>query len=360
MEASAALTPRPARHPPTPPLPPMPFNTAGSAAILALIAALLAALLCASRGDEFKARNDTNAYYNQYVCLSRNNDPSYCRSDISSSPLEVIYEGVVRAGVYAFGRDGFWWYKFSLSLVVFFSIIWSVLLVSGNPIVSLIVLLSDFRFWEYGANVLREGVAAAFLSFALALYILGSRKSSLVLRCLAVGSHLSSLAAVLFTARRFSLRHLGIGLTVAVLAAASWKWWFKLIIGSNLFIYKIQAYIFDSKGYALGMPLLYFAAIALTLPIYAKNISRTVNVAFNFVYLLLLVALPLGALDLGYRIVSFMVPAIALLLPEAVDYYSQKFGQRDLVFTYLIALTFFVSSILAFRNSSIFVMNLAR
>lgn len=284
--------------------------------VLALGLALFVAFTAAGRGDaEFSdARNDTFGYAEHFECLAKGGTLGECDPVISTNLTEYLYPGLVAAIAKVVGPLNFYAFKFVFALLVSFLIFLSCALLSKVPSLTLILLVLDFRFWEYVANSLRNGLAIAIFVSIFACYKLRARPIPLLAKLVAGAAHSGALVLVLAPRRKLGGWALFVVLLVCGLILATSSLLLPLLSGSPWLGDKFAFYLMlvkdNSEGFAL--PLHYVAIFIVMARFYMKSDDQAFIEMFNVLLVLLTFSVALNLLNLSYRSISLMLPFLAI------------------------------------------------
>lgn len=319
---------------------------------------IIAALLVANRSDYGKVRNDTEVYAAHHSCISSTKSIELCRNEYGGIQYEFFYETFIYFLTANLGLDDFYYIKLATGIVVYLMILAAVGLQSKNVLLSLFILLLDFRFWEYGANVLRHGFATAFLVVGLLLLLRGKSKQSLVARVFAVSSHLSATVLIYLPKKKYKWSTLAFFsfITAAILLAS--EYWIPVLLAANFANYKIGYYLGNSDGYNFSFPLHYTFFLISGLVLYGKANSKIFIITFNALIPLFLASVVLGHLDTSYRMTSFMLPLLAINIPEQISMVARRFNDKKLVTIIFSSLVGSLMAFIAYRNWDSFLIHL--
>lgn len=324
----------------------------------ALAIAVFASLISANRTDSGKDRNDTTAYANHFNCISSGKSIEQCRNEIGGTKYEFIYEQFINLQVNIFQFDSFYQIKLVTALAIYSIILVAVALHSRAATLSLLILILDFRFWEYGSNVLRHGLAAAFIAVGALLLTLEKPILALSSKLIATLSHLSA-AIVIYTPKtKYRWRAITALLTITAGILATPEYWIPAILTSEAFDYKIDHYLRNSDGYLFSLPAHYAAAILTGIFIYSKTTSKRFVITYNHLITLFLAAIILGYLDASYRMTSFMLPLLAVNIPDQIHIISNNFKEKQLAKQILTGATSLGLAAIAYKNWDFFVAHL--
>lgn len=325
---------------------------------LILLIGIFSSIFAANREDTGKDRNDTAVYAAHYYCISSSRSIDQCRNEIGGSQYEFIYEQLIKFLTINLNLDRFHYIKLATSALIYLSILISVGLRSRNTTLSLLILLLDFRFWEYGSNVLRHGLAAAFTAISLLLLSKNRPRLSLFTKLLAIFSHLSA-ATILYTPyKKYKFSTLACLLFISAIILLTSEIWIPALLATNFLDYKIYYYIRNNDGYNFSIPIHYAAFIFSGLIIYRKTKSKLFINTFNHLIPLLFASIVLGYLDASYRMTSFMLPIIAVIIPDQISMAAEKFKEKELIEKLGAGIVGALVIIIAYRNWDFFLIHL--
>ena len=323
-----------------------------------LLISLFAAIIAANRTDNEKDRNDTAAYAAHYYCISSHKTLDQCRNEIGGNKYEFLYEQFIGFLAQDLNLNYFYYIKIATALAIYSTILLAVGLQSRNTPLSLLILLLDFRFWEYGSNVLRHGFAAAFIAMGALLLTRNQLKLSIIAKFFAVISHLSA-AIVLFTPTKKHKTWVLTSFAVATLAFfLTSEYWITALLASNLVDYKIDYYLRNADGYNFSLPTHYAIFIFFGLFCYYKTESKLFITTFNYLIPLFLASVILGYLDASYRMTSFMLPILAVNIPEQISILTNKLKEKELAEKICSGLIITLMTFIAYKNWDFFLIHL--
>lgn len=324
-----------------------------------LLIGLLASIIAANRSDNGKNRNDTAAYAAHHHCIASQKTIDQCRSEIGGLKYEFLYEQTIGFLAQKLDFNNFYHIKIATALTIYTTILLAVGLQSRNPTLSILILLLDFRFWEYGTNVLRHGFAAAFIAASTLLLNQERPRWSLLSRALATASHLSAAIILFIPTKRYKPLTLTLLTALVALVVAKSEYWIPLALESDLLEYKINHYLRNTDGYNFSLPFHYALFITIGLYLYFKTNSKSFIATFNYIVPLFLASIVLGYLDASYRMASFMLPIIAINIPDQISLLTKKFKEKELAEKILTGLTGIALAFIAYRNQEFFMIHLA-
>lgn len=297
-------------------------------------------------------RNDLDGYFNYYNCLGAEYESIESCNQLIGNPYDVIYQYLAFIFKFISSLD-FSYFIFFVSFSIFYTVARVVYCSSKASLFSLLFVLVDFRFWEYGFNTIRYGISLSFLLLAFEYRLksgAASVLSSVVFGLLSIFSHVSGVIAVsLFF--RFRLRNFLILILLCFFYYSFFSLFYSNVLLSVLPIElknKLSFYInLDRAVYSI--PLHYLAVMIYAVYLYfgRKIVSPAFAVSFNIVQALFVFSVLLYPLGMAYRAFSFMTPFIAIIFGYQVSYIAHLFqvgAGRIIVYStfiiFLLALVF--------------------
>lgn len=322
-------------------------NLAAAKLFISIAIALILAFFTALSIDKVKENNDMLAYSFHYECLGSNfASISACQNKIGSPP-DFLYQVLAYSSKFVFGKNGFEWFILFFSFFVYFVILHVSAKYSPYYVIAVLFMLTDFRFYELGNNVLRNGLALVVFMLIFHFYMRYSLKRSFLLNFLPVSTHITALAFVPIASNRLTLLLYPLGIVVAVFLGL----YFQLILN---FIYeylpltvqhKIDAYqmINDEEGrVSFSLPMHYLLIFIAGLYFLFKSRSGLFFLCFNIIYFLFLFSIIFDQFGVGYRFLNYAVPFVALLVAYYLFEIKKNFGFVLFVTSYFFAVLFFL------------------
>lgn len=309
--------------------------------------ALVLAFFTALSADKAKVSNDILAYSLHYECLDSSLSSIIGCQPVIGSPPDFLYQALAYSSKLVFGENGFEWFILFFSFLVYFIILHISAKYSPYYLITVIFMLTDFRFYELGNNVLRNGLALVVFMLVFYFYMRFSLKRNFVLNSLPVFAHITALAFAPITSQRLFLALYLVGLVVAIFLA----FYFPLILN---FIYdyfplavqhKINAYqmITNEKGnVSFSLPLHYFLVFIAGFYFLLKSRSHLFFLCFNIIYFLFLWSIVFDQFGVGYRLHNYSVPFIALLVAYYLFEIKKMLGFVFFAVSYFIVMVFFL------------------
>lgn len=292
----------------------------------------LNSMLIAYNSMEVKESNDLLTYSKYYDCLLDSGLFS-CSFEIGSK-IEYFFYFFTK--LFSFILIDYNFFILFYSFFIFLSVFLLVLKISEIKsftifFISISFLLTDFRFYDLGNNVLRHGLAVVMMLFFIYLFINKKKIISVYLvSFLPVLSHISSVGHfVLFINYKFLD-----GRLFWIILGFSFYFFSNIFLESLLNFSKNIDFIFDklmfySQNSSFSnnwMPLHYLVVVIFTNLFTIQNPSyMAVRKVFLSYVLLSIMFIPL---DMSYRFVSFMTPLVAILIAFQVDFFIKKFMHK--------------------------------
>lgn len=325
--------------------------------LFAILVSICISVICSFRSDLPKESNDTAGYAENYACLSKSNDVKSCDYTISASSSEYVYQYFAKLNSYFFDFEGF---KLIFSFLVTLGVISSVLILSRGIFIPTLMLISDFRFWEYSANVLRHGLACTL--FLVGLVFLVEKNSKLLskLRFLAFVTHLASTILLFLPKKEVPKKVLLLILLIACCLVFTSQLWLQQITDLGLIDGKISYYLFNTVSYEFQVPIHYMFITIIGFFCYGKIKSFENTISFNVLILLLSSAIIFGLVTLSYRMASWMLPFVVICATYQLEYLSTKFHNFRLAAFSLFASIYLIGfGFSFFRNLEAFSIHLS-
>lgn len=305
---------------------------------------LVLAFFVANSDYHERPGSDLPAYEQFYNCLD-GDSIRVCRVLISSNYEYLFY--VVFLIPALLGVE-FTEFLFVFSFAIYFILASSVIRLSKNEYglywLSLIFLISDFRFYDYGFNILRHGFAAALMIFFTALLGARRRKLWFFTSFLPVLVHVTAIAQLSLLSK-FKLlysRFTWLAILMSTFLFVQFfysEWVLNYIFQLEYFGDKVY-YYFSSDREHDWVPVQYVVSIVAVLLV---RIDDTVYIRVRQVFFVL-VALSILLLVLGmsYRMVAFMMPFVAVLISYQVYNFLLFFTAQSRVIVYISLLIVFM------------------
>lgn len=296
----------------------------------------------------FREGSDLPAYEKFYYCLMQS---SYydCTWLINSSYEYAFY---FLFDIISFSGVNFRLFLFLFAFFLYASLSLMVVKLSSDAFnlywLSLIFILTDFRFYDFGFNILRHGLASALMVFSTALFVYNSSKLKYIFIIIPLFAHISAIAQFSLVARAEFLN-----------ARLLWFIVFLVLFGLHLFSVNILTFFigFDYIGdklyfykirneYSEWMPLHYFLVLflALTLDINNKSYIIIRRVFFTLTALSI-IFIPLG---MGYRFIAYAMPFTAIIITYQISFIIDSFSRESKFCVYAVILLGFVGFVVIY------------
>lgn len=272
--------------------------------------------------DDAKERSDILTYEHHYSCLSYDlNTLIDCQSKLGY-PADILYQLSAYLAKFFLGDEGFPFFLFLISFIICFSILYFISINLKHSYLFYMFCLTDFRFYELGVNIIRNGLA-----ISLVIIITAYRKKIFYL--LAPLTHLSSAPYMIAYHLRLSiLKYLFI---------------FFLCLFFNEFIYftayeysvflpdvlvnKLYSYHYRDLDLGIRIPIHYY--LILLLGIYLIKYEDRINsyrIYFNLFYVFLCISVLFSSVGMGYRFLNFSMPFAGFILSCFSYHLFNKYG----------------------------------
>ena len=257
-----------------------------------------------------------------------------------------MYQALAYSSKFVFGENSFEWFILFFSFFVYSVILHISSKYSPYYLIAVLFLLTDFRFYELGNNILRNGLALVVFMLIFHFYMRYSLKRSFFLNLLPVSAHITALALVPIASNRLTLLLYPLGIVVAVFLGL----YFQLILN---FIYeylplalqqKINAYqmINDEEGrISFSLPMHYLLVFIAGLYFLFKSRSGLFFLCFNIFYFLFLFSIIFDQFGVGYRFLNYAVPFVAILVAYYLFEIKKMFGFAWFASFYFLIMLFF-------------------
>jgi hypothetical protein len=292
--------------------------------------------LSSVRSDDYAPRNDTYAYFGFYECVAKHNDTVRCKPEISSSKLEIGFDFLVSQVVSIVGENGFFYFKLLTSLCIYSLLLSVVFILTRGSLVALVILLLDYRFWAYGSNILRHGLAISIGLLSLLFFYMSRKKFSYIFAVLALLFHNSSLVMLFKYEKKIDWRILLFFLLVSISSV--------FLVNEILVMYREQLKLFYPKviGYydntikgSFALPLQYLFIIFISYYIYIKSaICKKYIIVFNSTFFIVCFSLMFSSIGMSERIIAILPPYIALLAYFSIKKFSLINGKGNITLLY--------------------------
>jgi hypothetical protein len=288
--------------------------------------------LIAYSSMEIKESNDLLVYGKYYNCLLNSGFAS-CSFEIGS---EIEYFFYIFTKLFSFIFIDYKFFILFYSFFIFSSVFLLVLKISEIKsftvfFISIFFLLTDFRFYDLGNNVLRHGLSVSMMLVFIYLFINKKKLiSGYLVSFLPVLSHISSVGHfVLFINHKLlegRFFWIILGLSFYFLSNIFLKILVDSSEGLDYLFHKLMFYSQNGSFSDDWLPFHYIVVVIFTTLFINQNPSyMAVRKVFLSYVLLSIVFIPL---DMSYRFASFMSPLMAILIAFQIDFIVKKFNSR--------------------------------
>lgn len=295
---------------------------------LPVLIAFFFASLSAIRTGRFWEKNDTLDYLAHYQCTASSFDIFSC-NDLIGSSFDLSYLLLAKfISIASFSNQ--YVFLFVVSFIVIFPVVKFIIKNSPIPFLSLVFLLTDFRFYETFTNMLRHGLALAMALVFFDLYFQGKRRAAALFAITGFGFHFSTFFFYIspFLAKfnkYFILLVASIFILVAIKPDGILSSFFEFFSGQDKLLF--YAHAFESlESQQASYPIHYLAIALLGVFLYFKDDLYADYVVILFVTLLgiwlyfLIINLPVA-----YRFLALLTPFISILLAKEYVWIVNKF-----------------------------------
>jgi hypothetical protein len=322
--------------------------------VLILLIAIFLALLVANSTNSGD-RNDLISYANHYNCLSDAYlSVSNC-SGMIGNPFDFIYQGLAFIFKYLGGEGSFKYFIFFISFFIFYSISVVVDRYSKVYFLPVMFLLVDFRFWEYGFNTIRHGLSLAIFMHVFNYQLKREEFKVLsVVRAIPLFAHVSSFFYSFTSVKKFSVFFIFLSFSSCFLISFYFYESFLNLLSGYMplrIIDKLNFYLNlnSESGYAIPLHygvILLFSAVSI---VFGPEVDRVYVYSFNISWFIFLASILIYPLGVSYRVLSYMLPFIAILFGYQVNYFIHFFKQREIKLIFLL-LFFIILGVILFKN----------
>lgn len=288
---------------------------------LAVILALILAALNSLSDFESRARNDLSAYDAHFQCIQVQ-APISCRNEIGR-PADFLYEFIVVAFNRVLLVENFKIFLLIFSFFIYFVVLSFPINLSKFYFIPLLFILSDFRFYELGGNVLRNGLALSILAIIVKCKLRG------LINLAPIFSHISAAPFVLY--KVFSYRPI-LGILTIFIAIVGLSF-----VGSVIQMFalipipelqgKIQAYFHESEfsSFAVSKTYLFYFFFLL---FFCRTLKSDKNflIGFGLFSSFFFFHLVFSVSEIGYRFLNYCVPFVGLAMGRVFDYLAGRYG----------------------------------
>lgn len=282
------------------------------------------AFLVANSSDKIKVRNDISSYKSFYNCLEYDINSIHKCNTLIGTQNDILFQSFSYVGKNIL-KFNFKFFLYVLVFSIFFSILFTVYKSSIYPSISILFLLSDYRFWEYGANTLRAGIAIAIMLISFYLYLQKQNILTSFFKFLPSFAHITAFFYILVPFNHIKSKKLILLFLLAIIFSYNFHIIFELskILPNTLFD-KIYFYYNQNliNKVPFGIPMQYLAIILFGFYLYITNQvkDKIFIFSFNIIIIALLLFISLIPLGMSYRYSYYMLPFLAIVLSFEVDY----------------------------------------
>ncbi len=284
--------------------------------------------LMANSSAENKVRNDISAYKSFYMFIDSNVDSINRCNELIGAPSDRLFQvfSYISKNIFCLDFTGF---LYLLSFSITFIVLLIVAKNSVNPVIAILFLLIDYRFWEYSANTLRMGISVALLLLSFHLYLRHQNKVTLLLKFIPLFAHIATFFYIFVPLRKINNRKI----IFLFLLSIIFSYYFTDIfeyrnVVPQVFLNKLSFYyqqnILDDSSF--GIPKHYTLIILFGFYLYTtKRIKDKIFIfSFNIIIFALLFFIILIPLGMSYRYIYYMLPFISIVLSFEIEYLIKK------------------------------------
>ncbi|MCF5890281.1 MULTISPECIES: EpsG family protein [Aeromonas] len=281
--------------------------------------------------------SDLIAYEHFYNCLS-SDSIDVCRIIISSN-YEVFFYYLLK--FFSLASFDFFWFIFFFSFFIYFSLVTFVVKYSREDnllyLFAFVFLLTDFRYYDYGFNIIRHGSASTMMLIVIGCFLVLKSNVKYILLIFPVLFHLSAIAqlSLLIRARVFYSRIFWFFLFLfffALVFSPFFSWMIESFFNIGYLGDKLSHYLAGDR-HPDWIPLQYFLILVLSLLL---NINMRPYLLIRQVFFSLIslsiIVFPIG---MSYRFVAYAMPFSAVLLTYQIGYICSSFERRTRVYLYM-------------------------
>lgn len=275
--------------------------------------------------------SDLIAYDIFYDCLS-SNEIDACRNIISSNYEFSFYFCFKLLSLAGFDFSSV---LFIVSFFIYSSLSILVVRFSKDEYqlywFALIFLFTDFRYYDYGFNIIRHGVASVAMLAVAAFFLVTRKKVKYILLFLPMSFHITAVAQLSLLAKprfcysRFFWFSLFFILSILIFSPA-FSWIVATVYNINYLGDKL-AYYLNSDRNLDWIPLQYFVILCFA---FLLNIKEYYYLSFRQVFFALMslsiIFYPFG---MSYRFVAFAMPFSAILLTYQFGYIYSSLSNKS-------------------------------
>lgn len=281
--------------------------------------------------------SDLFAYEQFYNCLSLDSI-DVCRILISSNYEFFFYYFLKLSSLASLD---FSWFIFFFSFIIYSSLVTLVIKFSkeDNRLywISLVFLLTDFRYYDYGFNIIRHGSASVMMLIAFGCYLVVKSKVKNIFLFSPVFFHLSAIAqlSLLARSRLFYSRIFWFFLFLffsALVFSPAFSWIAESLFHVDYLGDKLSHYLGDGR-HPDWVPLQYFFILVFSLVL---NINvKTYLIIRQVFFALISLSIIFFPVGMSYRFVAFAMPFSAMLLTYQIGHVYSLFERDGKIFFYV-------------------------
>jgi hypothetical protein len=326
-----------------------------------ILIVVLMVFFIANSAENYKPRNDLPMYSDYYSCIRPDLASFVNCNDVIGNPLDIVFQSSSFFFKFFLGIDNFYWYLFFLSFFIYISVLYTTLKASPLPIISLLFLLTDFRFWEYGYNILRAGLAIAI--FMWVFYYIITKKINLlkmkIMTLLPALAHTSAIVFLLPTVKKHGKLFIVSGFFFALAFYYNFDYFFQFIAPTILpeKVFDKLAFYYHFKQVSnlddnIRLPIHYYVILLIAFVLYYKNLmhSKIYLYSFNIAWILFIFSFIFSYIGIGYRFIVFMPPFIAILLGFEVQFFLNKVRRHSMLKGMILVVIILMLSLIFFKN----------
>ena len=288
---------------------------------------------------EEKERNDIVAYASHYDCLLQvgSGDSIYVCGDRIGNPPDFLYENFVAFFSGFLSVENFSIPLFFISFFIYFSVIYVSVSVSKLWFYSLVFLLVDFRFYELGNNILRNGISLSFLMWFVYFNYKGFWRLALSNAFLSVASHITVSPAYLVAGKFLGFWFVIISMLIIYLILYFLP--FLLTYAPEVFQSKYHAYDVEFSHVDLSFLPLHYILI-LIVSVFLVGLKGFYGFIFGLFLMFSYLSFLMSGSGIGYRFVNFAMPFASILASYIFYYIHRRLGRVALYFFSMVYLLF--------------------
>lgn len=300
--------------------------------VLLVGAILIMATMAAGRSTYFKEKNDTLMYQNHYSCMARHST-EFCESKIGNSS-DPAYTVLVKILSTITNGSAFWLFLFILAAIYISTSFFFAEKLSPIPIISILFLISDFRFWEGFSNALRHGLALSIMLLFISLGVSMRSEKVVAMRWLSALSHKSIIPVLLVPInRKFNALFLLPLIPISYILAKNISPFLDAVGLSEY--HKILYYTRHENEISyssIGMPAHYILVMLLSTFACRHKENNFFNASTLMLITLTALSIILSPLGMGYRMSMYMTPFISINIAFIIILLEKRIKKTSIVF----------------------------